>query len=44
MEAHALPLASAEWAALVPDRVRESEPPEVVHQAGAAEHLDLYVG
>jgi len=41
MHAHALPLAGAERAGLVPDRVRHAEATEVVHEAGAAHGADL---
>ena len=41
MQAHALPLAGAERAALVPDRVRDPETAEVVHEPGAAQRRRL---
>ena len=41
MHAHPLPLARSERPALVPDRVRDAEPAEVVHEAGAPERDDL---
>ena len=37
MHAHPLPLAGAERPALVPDRVRDAEPAEAVHEPGAAQ-------
>ena len=38
---HPLPLAGAQRARLVPDRVRDAEPPEVVTQTGAVERPDI---
>ena len=37
LHAHAFPLAGAERPGLVPDRIGDAEPAEVVHQAGAAQ-------
>jgi hypothetical protein len=34
VHAHALPLAQAERARLVPDRIRDAEAAEIVHQSG----------
>ena len=39
MQAHALPLAGAERALLVPDRIRDAEPAEVVDEPRAPQHL-----
>ena len=44
VRAHALPFAGSERAALVPDRVRHAEPPEVVHEPGASKRPHLVVG
>ena len=44
MHAHALPLAGAERPALVPDRVRDAEPAEVVDEPGAAQRAHVVVG
>ena len=41
MQAHALPLAGPSGPRLVPDRVRDAEPPEVVDQPGAAQRARL---
>ena len=41
--AHALPLTCPERAALVPDRIRHSEPSEVVHEARAPKRAHLFV-
>ena len=41
---HPLPLAGAERPALVPDRVRDTEPPEVVHQPGPPQRSVIVVG
>ena len=43
VEADALPLAGSERAGLVPDRVRDAEPPEVVDEPGAAQRAHLAV-
>ena len=37
VQAHPLPLAGAERAGLVPDRVRHAQPPELVHEPGSPE-------
>ena len=42
--AHALPLAGAERPALVPDRVRDPQPAEVVHEARAAQRAHRALG
>ena len=44
VQPHALPLAGAERPALVPDRVRDPEPAEVVHEPGAAQRPHLGLG
>ena len=44
VHAHSFPFAGSEWAALVPDRVRNAEPAEVVHQARPIQQLHLIVG
>ena len=44
MQAHTLPLARAERSALVPDRVRDPEPPKVVHEPGATQRPRLRFG
>ena len=44
MDAHALPLAGAERPALVPDRVRDPEPAEVVDEARPAQRTHLSLG
>ena len=37
MQPHALPLSGAEWPALVPDRIRDAQPTEVVHESCPAQ-------
>ena len=41
MHANALPFAGTERPGLVPDRVRDPEPAEVVRETGAAQQLDV---
>src|SRR6266567_5344499 len=43
VEAYALPLAGAERAGLVPDRVRDSESTEVVDEPCASQHPHLWL-
>ena len=40
METHALPLSESEWAWLLPDRVRHTDPAEVVRERGTAHERD----
>ena len=44
LQPDALPLAGAQRAALVPDRVRDPKPPEVVDEPGAPQRADLRLG
>ena len=44
LQADALPLAGAERSALVQDRVRDPEPPEAVHESGAAQEPHVRLG
>ena len=44
LQAQAFPLACAERAALVPDRVRHAEPAEVVDQPGPSQQPHLVLG
>ena len=44
MQAHPLPFAGAERPRLVPDRVRDPEPAEVVHEPGPPQRANLRLG
>ena len=41
MHTHALPLAVAERARLVPDRIRDTQPPEIVDESRSLQHARL---